>query len=500
MKPSPPALTRRGLLAGCSGTILASALAPWAPSPANAQGPPSLALRAAAGSLPLRSGAAVPAWLLTGGDDPLRFQRGEEIDVAFHNDLPVPVALNWRGLEGVAGAEPLLDRPPIAAGGKDAFRLPLRHAGTALLDARLIGDGRALPSPVRALLVRETDPVDVDRDEVWLIEDFRLAPDGSAVAPGIVPKNATTLFTINGRASLDLTARMSDRLRLRLINGCQRSIIAIRIEDHDIRVMAIDGQPAEPFIARNGQLVLAPGTRIDVFIDITRPAGSASAILLHDGKEARPIGRLLVSTDVPIRDKARPPIAALPSNGLPARLDLKSALRIDLAIGAAEKPDWVKPADIAASPPTFRARVGGVVVLALTNRAKIPSVFHLHGHHFRLLDRLDDGWKPFWLDTLAIDAGQTQRIAFAAEQPGHWGMEALATDWAAPRLMRWYEVASLSTGTRTCRRAGGRPPAASPASPLQSARAPPRCRPRRASRPRYRRLRRQRRPAPGSPR
>jgi len=80
------------------------------------------------------------------------------------------------------------------------------------------------------------------------------------------------------------------------------------------------------------------------------------------------------------------------------------------------------------------------VVLALANRGDIPAVFHLHGHHFRVLDRLDDGWKPFWLDTLAIDSGQTQRIAFAAEHSGHWLMEAMATDWAAPRFVRWYSI------------------------------------------------------------
>ena len=66
----------------------------------------------------------------------------------------------------------------------------------------------------------------------------------------------------------------------------------------------------------------------------------------------------------------------------------------------------------ASAPPAFRAKAGRTVVLALTNRAAIATVFHLHGHHFRLLDRLDDGWKPFWLDTLAIEPGQTQRIAF----------------------------------------------------------------------------------------
>jgi FtsP/CotA-like multicopper oxidase with cupredoxin domain len=79
-------------------------------------------------------------------------------------------------------------------------------------------------------------------------------------------------------------------------------------------------------------------------------------------------------------------------------------------------------------------------VLALINRADVATVFHLHGHHFRLLDRLDDGWKPFWLDTLAVEPGQTQRIAFAAEYTGRWLIEAAATDWAAPRLVRWYSV------------------------------------------------------------
>jgi FtsP/CotA-like multicopper oxidase with cupredoxin domain len=90
--------------------------------------------------------------------------------------------------------------------------------------------------------------------------------------------------------------------------------------------------------------------------------------------------------------------------------------------------------------PAFRVRAGRIVVMALTNRATIPSVFHLHGHHFRLLDRLDDGWKPFWLDTLVIDAGQTQRIAFAAEYKGSFLIETMASDWAAPRLVRRYVV------------------------------------------------------------
>jgi FtsP/CotA-like multicopper oxidase with cupredoxin domain len=204
--------------------------------------------------------------------------------------------------------------------------------------------------------------------------------------------------------------------------------------------MALDSQPAEPFLARGGALVLAPGARVDAFIDVSAPPGSTSSILLHDGTEARPIARLIASKEPPIRDAALPAASPLPSNGLPTQLDLKNALRFDLTLGGLQA-DWVTPANFARSAaPAFRAKTGRTVVLALSNRGAIAEVFHLHGHHFRLLDRLDDGWKPFWLDTLAVEPGQTQRIAFAAQFAGRWLIETAATDWAAPRLVRWYSV------------------------------------------------------------
>ena len=93
-----------------------------------------------------------------------------------------------------------------------------------------------------------------------------------------------------------------------------------------------DGQPAEPFLARNGALVLAPGTRVDAFVDATAPPGSSSSILLHDGKQARPIAKLVVSMSrrsAPPRSDAAP----LPSNGLPAQLDLKNAQRFEMTLG-----------------------------------------------------------------------------------------------------------------------------------------------------------------------
>ena len=73
----------------------------------------------------------------------------------------------------------------------------------------------------------------------------------------------------------------------------------------------------------------------------------------------------------------------------------------------------------------FTVKRGRTVTMGLVNRTAASYAMHLHGHHFRLLDRLDDGWKPFWLDTLAVEPGQTQRIAFAAEYAGRWLIERL---------------------------------------------------------------------------
>jgi len=426
-------LNRRELTAGIAASSL-GLLLPWSSA---AQGRPPVAIQARRGAVSLRAGSPeTPVWMLAAPD--LRFRRGENLQVEFANDLTVPVGLDWRGIDGVPAVELLIGRRLLAATGVETVRIPLRHAGTFQCDMSVLANQNALPARGRPMVVAESEPVGVDRDEVLLVEEWRLRADGTAAVPGADPAETTVLYTLNGKSSLDVSARTNERLRLRFINGSRRTVIALKLESVDVTVMAIDSQPTEPFMARNGALVLAPGSRVDAFVDVTAPPGSNLKILLHEGRQARTIGFIIVSREPPARAAPLPPPPPLPSNGLPARLDLKNALRADLALNG---PEWTVMASLAATPqPAFRAKPGRVVVLALTNRAEVATVFRLHGLHFRLLDKLDDGWKPFWLDTLAIEPGQTQRIAFAAEHAGRWLLESVATDWAAPRFVRWYAV------------------------------------------------------------
>jgi hypothetical protein len=396
-----------------------------------------LALQARAATLDLRPGQpATPIWELAAvshlGD--VRLKRFDSCQMVFRNELPVPLAPVWYGLNAPAVTDQFRGRAPVAPDTTEISMISTPNAGTLLADFRLFEDGQKAPARPLPIIVAESSRVAVDRDVILLIEEWRLRPDGTALPPGRDPKDTTALYTINGKISSELAASAGERLRLRFINGSQRSVLAIKLENHEVQMMALDGQPAEPFPARNGALVLAPGARADAFVD----AATSAPFLLHDGKKAYQIGSLTISGKLE-RLPLLPP-RPLPLNDLPEKLDLRSALRFDVALGVPEV-GWTRPANFStASAPTFRAKAGRTVVLALKNPGPVATVFHLHGHHFRLLDKLDDGWKPYWLDTLAIEPGQTQRIAFAATSPGRWLIESVVTDWAAPRLVRWYAV------------------------------------------------------------
>lgn len=411
-----------GLMAGGAGPLMTA----------------QVLLQARPATLVLRPAqSATPVWELVAASHigNVRFKRGDRCEVVFRNDLPVPLAPVWYGLTGAAFPDPLRGRAPVAPDSTETSIISIPNAGTLLADFRLFEDRLREPARPLPIIATETPPVAVDRDEVLLIGEWRLRPDGTALPPGRDPTGTAPLYTINGETSFKLSATAGERLRLRFINGSQRSVLAIKLEDHAVQVMALDGQPAEPFPARNGALVLAPGARADAFVE----AATSAALVLHDGKKACPVGRLVVSGKL----ERRTPLPApqpLPPNGLPEKLDLKGALRFDVALDARDA-GWTRSANFStASAPAFRAKTGRTVVLALKNPATVTTVFHLHGHHFRLLDRLDDGWKPYWLDTLAIEPGQTQRIAFAATSAGRWLIESVVTDWAAPRLVRWYGV------------------------------------------------------------
>jgi FtsP/CotA-like multicopper oxidase with cupredoxin domain len=350
----------------------------------------------------------------TGAGGPtLRIERGEELRVRLINDLAEPTALHWHGVRGPNAADgvPGLTQAPVEPGAGFDYRFTPPDAGTFWYHPPLTAGGQRLRGAAGALIVTESPPVAVD-DDVMLFVDAMPATEGAIRA---------------------IPVRTNARLRLRIVNALGDAMLALRLDQHRPMVMAIDGEPAEPFAARDGRLVLAPGNRIDLFVDMSLAPGASAPLLAERPGGAATLARLVYDPAGPVRPLPPPDPAPLPANPLPERIELRNALRVELALdGGAAAPLGAKP--------LFSAKRGRTVSLALANRTALPHVVHVHGHSFRLLDSLDDGWKPFWLDTLAVPGQQTARIAFVADNPGKWMLDVRLLGQADGAPAVWFEV------------------------------------------------------------
>ena len=389
-------LSRRTVVAG---TGLTAALALLG-TPARAQGDGFRTIRARETGYD----GAVPGLVM-------RLKRGEELKVRLVNELTTETAIHWHGVRAPNAMDGTsLTQKPVAAGASFDYRFAPPDAGTFWYRPPVrTPQNRALHG---VLIVDETAPPDVDRDIALILDASR------------------SQFTANGLTGLDIPVTANERVRLRLINAADR-FITLRLDRHPMAVMAIDGQPAEPFIARDSRITLSPGNRADLFFDAVLEPGSIAPVVVQDDGADAPLARLVYATGARARPEPRGAAAPLPASALPERIDLRAARRFDLALDAGSGELTARP--------LFTVQRGRTVVLAIANRTATPQVLHLHGHHVRLLDALDDGWKPFWLDTILCVPQRTTRVAFVADNVGKWMLHARMVGGDGQTLT-WFEV------------------------------------------------------------
>lgn len=405
-----PIPSRRTILKGAavlSASQLGTALLPaFAQAPAAA---PAAALAAAPGSLPELAGQG-PLALFNGAlpGPVLRVRKGAELSVALSNGLSEAFSLMWQGVRLPASA----GTTPVDPGKSATLRLAPPDAGTFWYHA-------AAPALARralagALVVEEPGPAAYTADHVLFIQTFP-------------PETGLPIFPVNGAISPTLQGPASGRARLRLVNATPL-FLRLRIRGPASYAIAVDGQPvAEPFELKDGRVHLAPGGRVDVAATLD----DADASIIEIETTQDPI-RLAVVTPVgPAGTPPAGPPAPLPPNDLPAEIPLKDALRVELPIGEKATPG---------APPLGSVKVGRSVVLTLANSLDAPVAVHIAGHPVRLLDGLDDGWKPWWHDTVPVPAKATVRVAFRASLPGTWSIVGQRGGDGAVVASRTYEV------------------------------------------------------------
>ncbi|MCJ2086304.1 multicopper oxidase family protein [Methylobacterium sp. E-005] len=479
-RPVPPtdsqvgAPSRRTLLAAAAAFGLApergqaETPAPAGPGAAPAEAP---ALRAAPGKARFRPEPApeTPVWCFDGRALPptIRVRLGQPVRLKVENRTDKPLSLHWHGvriinaMDGVGG----VTQAPIPPGGDFLHAFTPPDAGSYLIRPLVVGgasepSGRGLAG---MLVVEETNPPVVDADLCVVLQDWRIEDDGTLMPFGQVPLAAThgrlgNLVTVNGCPVPDtVEARPGSRVRLRLGNACNARATRIKFDGVKVYVVAVDGQPTDTFEPLRATLPFPPGTRYDLMVDLPEEEGATCAIQALIGKGLTLAS--VVTKGARITEK-RPPIGPIGENKrLPAEIKLQNAMRRDIVItGGAfvpkDKPnsDPVYTGDpqkiwsvngvsgTTSLQPVFSVKRGQVVVLALRNETAFPQALHLHGHCFRLLHPLDDGWEPYWLDTFQLLEGRTARIGFLADNPGRWLISATVLERFDTGLWTMFEV------------------------------------------------------------
>jgi FtsP/CotA-like multicopper oxidase with cupredoxin domain len=187
----------------------------------------------------------------------LRAEVGDRIRIILHNDLPQPTTIHSHGLfvppdmDGV----PVISQPAVMPGESFTYEYTLRNSGSHMYHSHFMAEHQVPMGLLGAFVVTDsnaTNEPESDIDYAMILNDGPLG------------------FTINGKgfpATEPLVAQQGQTIRIRYMNeGLQ--IHPMHLHGIPQLVVAKDGWtlPAPHF---EDTVLVAPGERIDVFVDAT---------------------------------------------------------------------------------------------------------------------------------------------------------------------------------------------------------------------------------------
>ncbi len=403
----------------------------------------------------------------------LRIAQGEVLEATLENGLQQPTTIHWHGIridnamDGVAA----LTQDPVKPGAQFDYRFTAPDAGTFWYhphNRTWEQMARGLYGP---LIVEEPEPPAYDRDIVLMLDDWRLGDDGQIDEASFGSlrdwSHAGRLGnwpTVNGAPQPTYPVKRNERLRLRILNVANASVLVLRLDGMRAQIVAYDGMPIPPEPLA-GTLIVAPAQRVDLIADVT---ADEAALMLAGRENFRACG-----FEVKGEARAKPlnDSVALPSNPISSAFDLNEAVRTTLTVGGGamggmsdariggfgaayrgEEPVvGVLPArklaiehdlvwalnGVAGMPiePLFTAARGQTAVVKLVNEGRWPHAMHFHGHHFREVAN-----RAPWRDTILLGPRETKEVAFIADNPGRWMLHCHMFEHQAGGMGTWFEV------------------------------------------------------------
>lgn len=399
----------------------------------------------------------------------IRVKQGERVKVRFTNKLSEPTSIHWHGIriinnmDGVSG----LTQKAVEPDETFEYDFVAPDAGTYWYHAHNKSWNQVARGLYGSLIVEEINSAfDRENDITLIIDDWRLKQDGTLDTDSIGALMDWThggrlgnYITVNGEYLPTIKLRSGQASRLRLINVANARVLAIDPNKFNASVIAYDGQPlATPTKLSYQPLLIGPSQRVDLQLTPTQP-GEYS---LEDLSGDKPYE--FAKFNIEKADEVVSAPIILKANNLPEPdLDNAKLIALKMTGGAMGSIGDVtyngKPMDIAdyratkqawafngvanlAKDPFFDVSRGQTVLIETTNATVFMHAMHIHGHHFRVIDRSDstiDEGKP-WRDTFMIGQEQITKIAFVADNPGKWLLHCHMLEHAAAGMNTWFNV------------------------------------------------------------
>ncbi len=391
----------------------------------------------------------------------IRIQQGDRIRIEFDNQLDEETTIHWHGvrLPNAMDGVPHLTQKPVAPGERFLYEFDAIDAGTFWYHPHQRGFEQVGRGLYGSLIVEEPNPIQVDRDVTWMLDDWRLEQSaeisndfGDAHDMSHNGRVGNTV-TINGRMPDDITVQSGERIRLRLINAANARIFELDFADHSPVIIALDGQPVKPHVSENSRIVLGPAMRVDLILDMVGSPGSRSVVsdVFYKDLEYQLIDLLYADTalrsEVPDWPMELTPNPLIEPSGLTAivheiqftggmmgnmvmqQMGIDSGSAQSSGMGSMmgmmhKKKMWFingVAAEGHVMDPMLTLERDRSYIIKMTNATAWHHPIHLHGHSFRVLSR---NWVSTphleWQDTVLMSPREKVEIALVADNPGDW--------------------------------------------------------------------------------
>lgn len=380
----------------------------------------------------------------------LRVRLGEEVEVQLKNDLPQPTTIHWHGvrvpnaMDGVPG----VTQEPIAPGETFTYRFVPKDAGTFWFHPHVRGAEQVERGLYGVLVVDDADSLPYSRDEVWVLDDWRLGRDGE-IDPQFVTRHDLAhdgrwgqVITVNGDASRRMTVRPGERIRLRLANTSNGRVYRPDFGPLAPKVVAVDGMYTARPLPLDG-FDLAPGNRLDLDIEIP-PESAGQSFTVVDRFTRRPF--TLATIDVR-GDPVETPSFTPPSNQHVPTWEGAAERPVDVTYvlnarrGGEHGIQWTINGKPWGEHSVTQLAEGQWVRVRFENDSARLHPMHIHGQFFKVIARngepVDD---PFFRDTVLLRGRETLDVGMVPLDWGRWMMHCHILEHADSGMMTEVQV------------------------------------------------------------